>query len=86
MHGEPAHVVLDLEAVTFMDSTGFGLIARLCHNCRAKDGFVYILRPSPTGLKGMEVVGLTQVSNVVIADTAAKVAHVDQHFAALEAV
>ena len=84
--GQLAHVVLDLEAVTFMDSTGFGLIARLCHNCRAKDGFVYILRPSETVLKAMEIVGLTQVSNVVIADTPAKVAHVDQHFATFEAV
>lgn len=85
-NSKPAHVVVDLEAVTFMDSTGLGLIARLCHNCRAKDGFVYILRPSKTVLKGMEIVGLTQVSRLVIADTGAKVAHVDQHVPVADAV
>lgn len=81
---EPAHVLLDLGAVTFMDSTGFGLIARLCHMCRAKDGFVYILKPSDTVLKGMEIVGLTRANQIVIAETSEKVAHVSQHFAALE--
>jgi anti-sigma B factor antagonist len=76
-----AHVVLDMDAVTFMDSSGMGLIARLCHYCKDQEGFVYILRPSETILKAMDSVGLTQVSQVVIADTTPKVAHVDQHFA-----
>ena len=80
-----AHVVLDMEAVTFMDSSGLGLIARLCHYCRAQDGFVYILRPSETIVNAMECVGLTQVSQVVIADTTTKVAHINQHFATADA-
>jgi len=80
----PAHILLDLEAVTFMDSSGFGLMARLCHSCRAKDGFVYILRPSGPVLMGMETVGLTRVNQIVIADTTEKVSHISQHFTALE--
>ena len=75
-----AHVVLDLEAVTFMDSTGLGLIARLCTLCRPRNGCVYVVRPNETVLKALEIVGLTEQSGVEIAETAAKAAIVDQRW------
>ena len=77
----PPLVIFDVEHVSFMDSTGLGLIARMCQHCRPKDGFVYILKPSATVYKAMDIVGLTRASGIVIADTAAKVADVDQQWA-----
>lgn len=76
-------VVVDLEAVTFMDSTGLGLIARLCHVCRVHGGSVYIIKPSRTVRKAMESVGLTRVSQVVIADTSEEIAAVGEHLEAI---
>jgi anti-sigma B factor antagonist len=64
---EPATVVLDLEAVTFMDSTGFGLIAKLSKTCRANGGKVYIYKPSAMVLTAIDTLGLAQVAGIVIA-------------------
>jgi len=79
----PTSVVVDLEAVTFLDSTGLGLIARLCHVCRAAGGSVYIVKPSENVLKAMEIVGLTQVSQIVIAKTPEEIAEVNGQLAAI---
>jgi len=80
--GGNTSVVVDLEAVTFLDSTGLGLIARLCEGCRARGGSVYVVKPSRTVLQAMECVGLTQVSQIVIADSPAEIAAVRGRLAA----
>ena len=80
----PTSVALDLAGVTFMDSTGLGLISRLCHVCGDNDGHVYVISPSKMVRTSMEIVGLMQTSRVVMVETPEEVAATDALFTAID--
>jgi anti-anti-sigma factor len=58
---DPAMLVLDLAALTFIDSTGINrLVAALKHQ-RAHGGELILRSPQASTLRVLEIVGLTQV-------------------------
>lgn len=59
------HVLLvDMTAVTFMDSSGLGLLVRLYHEFEVWGGSVKLLRPGGTALRALQVSGLAAVLQV----------------------
>ena len=57
-------VVVDLGAVTFMDSSGLGVLVGGLKNARAHHGSLGLVRPSPSVLKILTITGLTKVFEV----------------------
>ncbi len=55
------HVVLDLSQVTFVDSSGLGLLVRLMTSARTFGGDVKLAAPSPQTAKLLESTGLRRV-------------------------
>ena len=60
----PQRVVVDLEEVTFMDSTGLNLLARCLKATTPQKGEVAVLNPSPMVRKILAITGLDQVVTV----------------------
>jgi anti-sigma B factor antagonist len=61
----PALVVVDLEQVTFMDSSGLGLLARCVKTCNDNQGEVVVAHAAKGVRKAIEVVGLDQFVTLV---------------------
>ncbi len=57
-------VVLDVTAVTFMDSTGLGLVARLRRTCTERGGTVTILNPAESVERLLGLVGFDRLVTV----------------------
>jgi len=61
----PSLVVVDLEQVTFMDSSGLGLVARCVKKCNDKQGEVVVAGAKKVARRAIEVVGLDQFVTLV---------------------
>jgi anti-anti-sigma factor len=66
----PRLVVVDLEPVMFMDSSGLGLLARCVKTCNDNQGVVVAAGPNKTVRKAIDIVGLHQFMAIV--DTSAE--------------
>ncbi len=58
--GEPARVILGLEHVTFMDSTGLGFIVQIHNSIKGWGGTVCLYRPTPAVVDLLNLIGLSQ--------------------------
>ena len=54
----PSALVLDLNAVTFIDSTGLGALVELGHDAEDGGGALVIRNPSPRVVRILEISGL----------------------------
>jgi anti-anti-sigma factor len=61
----PALVVVDLDPVKFMDSTGLAFLAKCVKSCHTNDGKVTVVSPSEAVRKSIEIVGLDQYLTIV---------------------
>jgi anti-sigma B factor antagonist len=59
-----ASIVLDLSAVTFLDSTGLGVLITGLKRCRSADGDLVLVTAQPNVLKVLEITGLNDVFQV----------------------
>ena len=66
----PSLVVVDLEPVTFMDSTGLGWLTRCITACQANNGKVIVVGPNDSVRRTIEIAGLDQ--HLTIVDTSAE--------------
>jgi anti-sigma B factor antagonist len=57
-------IVLDLSAVTFLDSTGLGVLITGLKRCRSADGDLVLVTAQPNVLKVLEITGLNDVFQV----------------------
>ena len=55
------HLVVDMERVDFLDSTGLGVLVGALKRVRSNDGDLYIVCTQPRIRKVFEVTGLTKV-------------------------
>lgn len=58
------HVAVDLAEMTFVDSTGLGVLVGALKRLRSVDGDMALVRPSPATRKVLEITGLLSVLNV----------------------
>ncbi len=75
----PALVIIDVEHVSFMDSTGLSLLVQAYHRCQLQDGEVYVLHAQPKVARMIGVAGLDQV--VTVATDSQEVRHVYERMA-----
>ena len=61
----PAFVVVDLQTVTFMDSTGLGFLARCVRSCHANHGDVVVTGANEMVRQMIDLTGLNQVLHVI---------------------
>ena len=61
--GSPS-IVLDLSAVTFLDSTGLGVLITGLKRCRSAEGDLVLVTAQPNVLKVLEITGLNDVFQV----------------------
>jgi len=60
LDGRPSKIMIDLAAVTFMDSTGLGVLVQAC--TRAGDhGRVVVINPHPIVRRILEITGLGEL-------------------------
>jgi anti-sigma B factor antagonist len=57
-------IVLDLSNVTFLDSTGLGVLITALKRCRNADGDLELVTAQPNVLKVLEITGLNDVFQV----------------------
>ncbi len=57
-------IVLDLSAVTFLDSTGLGVLITCLKRCRSAEGDLVLVTAQPNVLKVLEITGLNDVFHV----------------------
>ncbi|MGO9343343.1 MAG: STAS domain-containing protein [Acidimicrobiales bacterium] len=57
-------IVLDLSAVTFLDSTGLGVLITCLKRCRSAEGDLVLVTAQPNVLKVLEITGLNDVFQV----------------------
>lgn len=57
-------IVLDLSQVTFLDSTGLGVLITGLKRCRSADGDLVLVTAQPNVLKVLEITGLNDVFKV----------------------
>jgi anti-sigma B factor antagonist len=57
-------VVVDLEGVTFLDSTGLSVLIVGLKQCQAAGGELHLVSPRPNVRKVLEVTGLTEAFHV----------------------
>jgi anti-sigma B factor antagonist len=58
------HVVVDLTATTFVDSTALGVLLRGVERLRAQDGRLAVVCPDSTILRVFEVTGLHRILEI----------------------
>jgi anti-sigma B factor antagonist len=63
--GGVSHVVIDLAGVSFIDSTGIGVLVGAHKRARGIQGTVELQSPRPGAMKALEITGLTQVLTIV---------------------
>jgi anti-sigma B factor antagonist len=59
------HVVLDLEAMSFIDSTGLGVIVGTLKRLRQQGGDLVLRAPGRSTRKVLDITGLTQILEVI---------------------
>ena len=57
-------IVLDLSEVTFLDSTGLGVLITALKRCRSAEGDLVLVTAQPNVLKVLEITGLNDVFKV----------------------
>jgi len=57
-------IVLDLSAVTFLDSTGLGVLITGLKRCRSADGDLVLVTAQANVLKVLEITGLNDVFKI----------------------
>jgi anti-sigma B factor antagonist len=57
-------IVLDLSAVTFLDSTGLGVLITGLKRCRSAEGDLSLVTAQPNVLKVLEITGLNDVFQI----------------------
>jgi anti-sigma B factor antagonist len=57
-------IVLDLSDVTFLDSTGLGVLITALKRCRSAGGDLELVTAQPNVLKVLEITGLNEVFQV----------------------
>jgi anti-sigma B factor antagonist len=57
-------IVLDLSEVTFLDSTGLGVLITGLKRCRSAEGDLVLVTAQPNVLKVLEITGLNDVFKV----------------------
>ena len=60
----PSSIVLDLSEVTFLDSTGLGVLITGLKRCRSAGGDLVLVTAQPNVLKVLEITGLNDVFKV----------------------
>ena len=63
------HIVFNLKALTFMDSSGIGLILGRYNQVKALGGKVFVLGMNPTVNKVFHMAGLNQIMTVIDDET-----------------
>ncbi|HWC27833.1 MAG TPA: STAS domain-containing protein [Solirubrobacteraceae bacterium] len=63
------HVVLDMSAVTFIDSSGLALLIKTDRRLSAADRRLVVLRPHPNVRRILELTGLDQLLSVADSST-----------------
>jgi anti-anti-sigma regulatory factor len=58
-------VMVDVEHVSFMDSSGLALLAMAYRQCQQRDGEVCVIHPQPFVARTLGIAGLDQVVTVV---------------------
>lgn len=58
------HIVVDLEGVEFLDSTGLGVLVGALKRVRTSDGDLALVCTEPRILKVFEITGLTKVFTI----------------------
>ena len=61
----PREIVVEVESVTFMDSSGLGFIARCVKECQSQEGNVYLVGSNSIIRSLVDMVGLNQVLTIV---------------------
>jgi anti-sigma B factor antagonist len=64
LRGGSSSIVLDLSAVTFLDSTGLGVLITGLKRCRSADGDLVLVTTQPNVLKVLEITGLNDVFQI----------------------
>jgi anti-sigma B factor antagonist len=59
-----SNIVLDLSDVTFLDSTGLGVLITALKRCRNADGDLELVTAQPNVLKVLEITGLNDVFKI----------------------
>lgn len=57
-------VVLDLQEMTFIDSTGIGVLVGALRSLRGKGGALVLANPRPMAIRVLEIAGLTQIFDI----------------------
>jgi len=63
--GRPREIVVEVDSVTFMDSTGLGFIARCVKECQSQEGTVYLVGSNSIIRSLVDMVGLSQLLTIV---------------------
>ncbi|KYH31635.1 STAS domain-containing protein [Neomoorella mulderi] len=63
-HAHPEVLMLDLEGVTFMDSSGLGVILGRYRRLKKQGGRVVICRPQPQVRRLLEISGLSKIMTI----------------------
>ena len=61
---DACNAVVDLRDVSFMDSTGLGLLASLHRTCLGRGGHVTVLNPDPIIVRVLEIAGFTELMEI----------------------
>jgi anti-sigma B factor antagonist len=56
--GEPAHLVIDLTDVSFLDSSGIAVLASALKSQRSRAAALFVTNPQPIVQRALELVGL----------------------------
>ena len=63
-NSRPRHTVLDFSEVTFMDSSGIGLVMGRYKLCKSFDGTLTVCGLSDSSYKVMKLAGLSNIANI----------------------
>jgi len=63
-NGGTSQVIVDLEAVEFIDSTGLGVLVASLNRMRQNDGDLALICSQPSILRVFEITGLTKVFTI----------------------
>jgi anti-sigma B factor antagonist len=59
-----SNITLDLSRVTFLDSTGLGVLITALKRCRSAEGDLELVTAQPNVLKVLEITGLNDVFRI----------------------
>lgn len=62
--GDKNKVILDLQCVNFMDSTGLGIIITALRDINEREGYMYLCNPAPAVKVLFEMVRLSHIAPI----------------------